>query len=260
MSSKKLVTFCYFFIPTIRSSKVIFEVNLAREDNLVLKRILEMNNKNFVLGLATLALSIANAQNAQAALINGVTVSTDMGIDRGVDINNMVNGAGLPGNIPSLTGIHDRPGFNSWNSSSPITTGNITFNLNRTYSLAGFSLWNFNAFSVLGVKDVNVLTSTDGTNFTSVTGAPTQFAIGSESAPESPEQFSFAPVTASYVRFQVLSNYGSSYATGLSEVQFDGTLAATAVPEPFTILGTLTGLGGGAALKRRLKAFKSKSV
>ena len=219
-----------------------------------------MNNKNFALGLATLVLSIANAPNAQAALINGVTVSTDMGIDRFVDINNMVNGVGLPGNIPSLTGIHDQPGFNSWNSSSFITTGNITFNLNGTYGLAGFSLWNFNAFSVLGVKDVNVLTSTDGTNFTSVTGAPTQFAIGAESAPESPEQFSFAPVTAPYVRFQVLSNYGSSYATGLSEVQFDGTLAATAVPEPLTILGTLTGLGGGATLKRRLKAFKSKSV
>jgi hypothetical protein len=219
-----------------------------------------MSNKNFVLGLATLALSIANAPNAQAALINGVTVTTDMGSNRGVDINNMVNGAGLPGNIPSLTGIHDQPGFNAWSSSRFNTTGNITFNLNGTYSLTGFSLWNFNAFSIVGVKDVNVLRSTDGTNFTSVTGSPTQFAIGAESAPESPEQFSFAPVTASYVRFQVLSNYGSTFVTGLSEVQFDGTPAATAVPEPLTILGTLTGLGGGAALKRRLKVFKSKSV
>jgi hypothetical protein len=220
-----------------------------------------MNNKNFVLGLATLALSIANAPNAQAALINGVTATTDMGSYLSFDINNIVNGAGLPGNTPSLTGTHDRGSFtNNWASSRNITTGNITFNLNGTYSLAGLSLWNFNANAWIGVKNVNVLSSTDGTNFTSVTGAPNQFAIGAESAPESPEQFSFAPVTASYVRFQVLSNYGSPVLTGLSEVQFDGTPAATAVPEPLTILGTLAGLGGGAALKRRLKAFKSKSV
>jgi F5/8 type C domain len=234
----------------------MFDVNLAREDNLVLKRILEMSNKNFALGLATLALSIANAPNAQAALINGVTVSTDMGNASG-NINNIVNGAGLPGNIPSLTGTHAAGSVsNAWLGS--LIAGNITFNLNGTYSLAGFSLWNYNAASAFGVKDVNVLTSTDGGTFTSVAGSPTQFAVGATFAPEAPEQFSFAPVTASYVRFQVLSNYGS-FLTGLSEVQFNSA-SATSVPEPFTILGTLTGLGGGAALKRRLKAFKSKSV
>ena len=35
--------------------------------------------KNFGLGLATLALSIAHASTAQAALITGVTATTDMG-------------------------------------------------------------------------------------------------------------------------------------------------------------------------------------
>jgi hypothetical protein len=240
----------------------MFDVNLAREDNLVLKRILEMSNKNFVLGLATLALSIANAPNAQAALINGVTVSTDMGERLPfLGINNIVNGSGLPGNTPSLTGLHRDGSFagTSW-LSNPVITGNITFNLNGTYSLGGFSLWNFNGDNSFGVKGVNVLTSTDGSTFTTVAGSPTQFQIGSYFTTESPEVFSFAPVTASYIRFQVLSNYGSPFVTGLSEVQFNGTPAATAVPEPFTILGTLTGLGGGAALKRRLKAFKSKSV
>jgi hypothetical protein len=47
----------------------MFDVNLAREGNLVLKRIVQMSNKNFVLGLATLALSIANVPNAQAVVI-----------------------------------------------------------------------------------------------------------------------------------------------------------------------------------------------
>ncbi|WP_373545429.1 hypothetical protein [Chamaesiphon sp.] len=109
-----------------------------------------MNNKNFALGLATLALSIANAPNAQAALINGVTATNDMGSF--YDINNIVNGSGLPGNIPNLTGTHNRgSGTNVWVASEGVKTGNITFNLNGTYSLAGISLWNFNGTSFLGV-------------------------------------------------------------------------------------------------------------
>ncbi len=175
------------------------------------------------------------------------------------DINNIVNGSGLPGNTPSLTGNHDSNFRNSWVSSNGNTTGNITFNLNGVYSLAGFSLWNYSNANSVGVKGVNVLTSTDGTNFTVVAGAPTQFAIGANNVAAPPEQFSFAQVTASYVQFQVLSSQGYS-AVGLNEVQFDGTAAsATSVPEPFTILGTLTAMGGGAALKRRLRGVKSKA-
>jgi hypothetical protein len=185
-----------------------------------------------------------------------------MGEVGGTSINNIVNGAGLLGNTPSLTGTHAIGSLsNGWYGS--LVAGNlITFDLNGTYRLAGFSLWNFNADRTVGVNGVNVLTSTDGTNFTSVAGAPTQFAIGSNFAPESPELFSFTPVTASYVRFQVLSNYGFNspgIATGLSEVQFDSASAA-AVPEPVTIFGTLMGLGSGAVLKRRLRGVKSKSV
>ncbi|AFY95173.1 PEP-CTERM domain protein [Chamaesiphon minutus] len=64
------------------------------------------------------------------------------------------------------------------------------------------------------------------------------------------------------IGFDVLSNNGAGRPlAGLSEVQFDGTAAsATTVPEPVKIFWTLMGLGGGAALKRRLKRIESKSV
>ncbi|WP_310425656.1 PEP-CTERM sorting domain-containing protein [Chamaesiphon sp. VAR_48_metabat_135_sub] len=62
------------------------------------------------------------------------------------------------------------------------------------------------------------------------------------------------------MRFQVLSNYGGGNNTGLSEVQFNSADSATSVPEPLTILGTLTAMGGDATLKRRLRGVKSKSV
>jgi hypothetical protein len=178
-----------------------------------------------------------------------------------VSINTVANGSGL--SSLSLNATHASPLFgNAWASDSGITTGNITFNLNGLYSLAGFSLWNFNQPTLFswGINGVNIQTSTDGTNFNTAIGAPTQFAIATSST-QNPEQFSFAPVNASYVRFQVLSNYGNSTQVGLSEVQFDGTAASvTSVPEPVTIFGTLMGLGGGAALKRRLKGVESKSV
>lgn len=176
----------------------------------------------------------------------------------GVNINDVANGSGL--SSLSLNATHAEAAFgNAWASDSGITVGNITFNLNGLYSLAGFSLWNFNASPIFswGINGVNIQTSTDGTNFTTVTGAPTQFAIAT-STTQNPEQFSFAPANAAYVRFQVSSNYGGGN-TGLSEVQFDGSPSATSVPEPLTIVGTLVGLGSGAALKRRLKAI-SKSV
>jgi F5/8 type C domain len=183
-----------------------------------------------------------------------------MGESPGSSINNIVNGSGL--SSLSLTATHaTATPTNAWGSTT--TTGNITFNLNGSYNLAGFSLWNFNFSSLVsaGVNGVNIQTSTDGSNFTPVTGSPTQFAIATSPA-QNAEQFSFTPVDAAYVRFNVLSNYGASF-TGLGEVQFDSapaTAPATAVPEPFTIVGTLAGLGGGAALKRRLKKIESKSV
>ena len=172
-------------------------------------------------------------------------------------IDNIVNGSGL--SSLSLTATHSQATeFNGWASVTNASTGNFTFNLNGLYNLAGFSVWNWNNNTNFGINGVNILTSTDGSNFTTVTGAPTQFARGVNQAAAAPQQFSFSAVDAAYVRFSVQSNQGSGI--GLAEVQFDGTTAATSVPEPFTIVGTLVGLGSGAALKRRLKAIESKSV
>ena len=201
-----------------------------------------------VLSTASLGLIFGVAQNAQAALITGVTVSTDMG-SNGTNIINTVNGVGLPSNTPSLTGNHATAiGGNAWLSAANIATGNITFNLNGSYSLAGFSFWNFNRdiFSG-GIKGVTVQSSTDGTTFTTVAGAPTQFAIAAN-APIAPEVISFSPVTASFVRFVVASNWGFS-SSGFSEVQFDGT--PTPVPEPSSLLALLAfGLAGVGFRKR----------
>ena len=93
-------------------------------------------------------------------------------------------------------------------------------------------------------------TSTDGVTFTPLAGGPTTFAIGANNAPELPQQFTFGPVVADFVRFNITSNYGSQFETGLSEVGFDGT-RVTAVPVPPTLLLGLVGAGCAARLRRR---------
>ena len=200
--------------------------------------------KPLVCSTAALGLIFGVAQNAQAALITGVTASTDMGsLFNDYNIANTVNGKGLPGNTPSLTGSHAVPdGLNAWAGSS--TTGQITFNLNGSYNLAGFSFWNFAGGS--GIQGVTVKYSTDGNTFTTITGAPTQFASSAVNVSVSPQQFSFSPVVASHVQFVVSSNHGSTFGTGFSEAQFD----ETPVPEPLTILGTGVVLGAIPVLKK----------
>lgn len=206
----------------------------------------------FVIAATTVGLGLL-APNARAALISGVTVSTNMGgAISSIEAGYTVNGAGLPGDVPSLTGDHASgdASANAWFSSIGTPTGNITFNLNGTYSLAGFSFWNFNGNNQVGINGVTVQSSTDGTNFSTIADAPTQFAIGTFADVTPPEIVSFSPVTASYVRFVVTSNYGATV-TGFSEVQFDGTpVTPAATPEPGTVLGLLA-IGGGLVATRR---------
>ena len=88
--------------------------------------------KPLVVSTAALSLMFGVAQNAQAALIKGVTVSTTMGAyTNSPDIANTVNGKGLPDDKPSLTGNHAAGSTsNSWSSSDSTLSGEITFNLN----------------------------------------------------------------------------------------------------------------------------------
>ena len=202
------------------------------------------------IALTAAVVAIAPMGNAEAALITGVTVSTDMKSFGGYDIQNIVNASGL--DSLSLTATHaDVTPTNSWASSFETPTGTIDFNLNRQYSLQGFSIWN-NADNTFGIQGVNISTSLDGSAYTALSGAPTQIALGANGA-EAAQQFAFAPTLANYVRFNVLSNYGAP-ATSLSEVQFDGTATdPTAVPTPALLPG-LIGLGVAALRKRKAEA------
>jgi hypothetical protein len=218
--------------------------------------------------LAATTISLASVGQAQAAIISGVTVSTDMGgyqddpgdpID---NINNIINGTGLPGSTPALSGQHAISNTtNAWASNVNKKTGVIDFVLGGQYAIKNINVWNLSGSTpyraVSGVKDVEVSTSQDGVNYSIFSGI-TQFAAGPNPAGPVTAQsfnlvtpFSTGGVLAQFVRFKVLSNYNSLVATGLSEVQFDGTLSQ-AIPTPALLPG-LVGLGMAAARKRRAK-------
>jgi hypothetical protein len=195
----------------------------------------------FALGLATCA---------RADFITGVTASTNMGTSSGFNIAHIVDGSGLS----SLSLTHAAAGpLNAWASATDTFTGQVNFDLHGRYTLVGMAVWNYNGNSTAGVKDVSVSISTDGVTYTPLAGGPTAFAMGANFAPELPQQFTFGPVVANFVRFDITRNYGYDFGTGLSEVAFNGTLVTTGVPAPPTLMLGLVGAGvtGVARLRRQ---------
>ncbi|TRU26092.1 MAG: PEP-CTERM sorting domain-containing protein [Microcystis aeruginosa Ma_MB_S_20031200_S102] len=229
-----------------------------------------------VLSTATFGLMLGIAQNAQAALIPGISVSSSLGVDpeQPWNIDNTVNGQGLlapPGNTPSLTGNHtsSQDIATAWRSAEltepqgTTISGEILFDLNGTYSVSGFTFWNFGGANIFlasqGIRDVTV-EYFDGTSWLPVIGAPTTFAlgqIGDVTTQQLPQTFSFAPVTAQQIRFVNLSNFtnaplgGSNNKIGFSEVQFNEAVPAQ-IPEPSSLLALLAVGLGGVSLRKRI--------
>lgn len=140
----------------------------------------------------------------------------------------VADGSGLSlGQVPQS--IHAIPtATNAW--ATYAVTPVLDFALPGTFQLAGMAVWNYNFTAAFGVRDVLVSSSTDGITYIPIPGAPVLFAQGPQQAPVASQQFSWTPVTASFVRFNILTNYGDSI-TSMSEVLFDAADAASGVPE-----------------------------
>lgn len=192
------------------------------------------------------------AGTANAALITGVTATTNMGSGFGTDIVNTVNGIGLSSLDLTATHAGTLPN-NSWVSSGT-TTGSIFFDFGQSFLVDSFSFWNQNgggpgASGSTGINSLNILYSVDGISFSSLFAGSSIFSqVTGTNA--SPEIISFSVVNARYFRFDVLSNHGDINQTGFAEIAFNDT---TSVPEPASI--ALLGLGlAGIGFSRKKKA------
>lgn len=206
--------------------------------------------------LAIAALGLA-ATSAHATVITPVSVTATSTFWT-YDVNNLINGSGL-----SATGVHDRFYSTHWMTDLGVAQAQLTFDLGAVYELASADIWQFNYadpypvnnFTIntvdRGVKDFNILISTNGVDYTQVfSGTMTR-----ENGDPAPAQnFAFTG-SAQYVKLDLLNNYAEGtiydpYATGLAEVRFNS--ATGAVPEPATWAMMIAGFGiAGAAMRRR---------
>ena len=154
--------------------------------------------------------------------------------------NNLINNSGLSG------GLHDNQYFNMWLDNGTGTNAQLTFDLGSIYAVSAADIWQYNASCCgldRGVNIFTISTSTDGINFYDSTTASLTEANGGDI----PAQVVDYQATGRYVRFDVVSNWGDTNYTGLSEVKFE----TSAVPEPETYALFGAGLGIISLLARR---------
>lgn len=178
--------------------------------------------KKSILILSLGLLTSVTTMHAQD-IINPVAATTTLSSMFGSTLDNTINGAGLD-MFPSLTGIHEATTPN--NSFYAMNeTGSIDFDLGGSYRVDGLTFWNINAPGPgqAGIQEVIISASEDGVTYTPIAGAPASFS--QVVTPTSPaEMFTFTEVTASFIRVEILSNYGDpGNLLALAEVAFAGT-------------------------------------
>ncbi|MGV2390886.1 MAG UNVERIFIED_CONTAM: discoidin domain-containing protein [Microcystis novacekii LVE1205-3] len=193
-----------------------------------------------VLSTATFGLMLGVAQNAQAIgpIPNVTATVTNVTSDVNWSIANTVNGLGLASRCLLMSEVlleitsRQRCKMLGWSVAGQ-TSGTITFDSKRVYNLAGFTFWNMGGSQVIsaqGIRNLTIQSSTNGTTWTNIVGAPTSLTRGANTTTSfiPSDVVSFAPVYASFVRFNVTSSYGigTTARIGFSEIQF------RAIPEP----------------------------
>ena len=149
----------------------------------------------------------------------GVTATTNMGTFSTYSLPNLTNGVGL--SAMNLSATHSATYQQMWMSNANMTSGWIQFDLGSIQPIATIAVWNYNYNSsntlLRGVATMNVSTSLDGSNFTPL---PPQQQLPQGTGQPIPARLIQANgFPARYVKFDVLTNFGTNY-TGLSEVQF----------------------------------------
>lgn len=117
-----------------------------------------------------------------------------------------------------------------WNADYSDKKPWLLFDLGRAASLTGVQIWNGNekGYESRSVRSLAVLTSNDGKAFAKAGEFELQPATGGEEEPG--QELKFAqPVTARFVRLEVLSNHNPNEPAALSEVRF---LSPDAKPSP----------------------------
>jgi len=209
----------------------------------------------FLVGLTSSTLEV------KAVLVSGLTiVSADEGTNDNMTSSDAIDGTGLPGGTPALTGAHSATWKDHWWSQT--LTPQITIDLGDTYSLTGVHIWNYNEGGQTGrgLKDVIINVSPDadtnnlaylgGWTFAEATGLSTYTGFDLDLT-----GLKTASLLSNVRYFQIVASSthgtnGNDYG-GLAEIQFDAT--APSVPDTGSTAALLgVGVAALAFARRRL--------
>jgi hypothetical protein len=188
-------------------------------------------------------------------ILQATGASTNMGSSNGTSPTNAINQSGLSAGYTSgvtdfdtyiaANPTNDGLNTNRWISNS-IAIGNFDFTLSGPVTIESFALWN-NGAATSSVRDFTLLAA-DNALFTNAS------TLGSFTAAQTstPQVFTFAATSATYVRMQITSNYGFGL-TIFREAAFEQQSVAVPEPSSFALMG-LGVAGLGFAAHRRRKA------
>ena len=232
-------------------------------------------NNRLTAGLSILA-SLTVSSSSFGALILGTTIeSATVGLNPNMGPEKAINGVGLPGGVPSLTGSHDETFSSNWWTGwdGAVTEWQLTVDLEGSYDLDTVHIWNYRegCCSGRGLSKVEIYVASDENELnlikliTDGTGGHDD-DTGNFLFPQAPtggDYFGFDLDLSGVTNASLLDNArlfridgGSSLHVspvneihgGLAEIQFGGVAA---IPEPSTTGLAFFGLLGLMAHRRR---------
>ncbi|MCF7974606.1 MAG: discoidin domain-containing protein [Phycisphaerae bacterium] len=143
----------------------------------------------------------------------------------------IVNGSGLAGNT------HSADSGAMWLSAAGDMTPWLMFEFDTVQKLDQMLIWNSNSssegFIGWGLKDVNIETSVDGVDWTSLAESPQIGRAPGLATYDEPQAVDLGLALAKYVRIDIQSNWGGLLKQyGVAEIQFYGLPVYARTPDP----------------------------
>jgi len=240
---------------------------------MTINHIMKITGKMNAISCALVAVtSLAlTAVSPGATLITGTTIeSSTVGLNADMGPEKAISGAGLPGDVPSLTGSHRLETNSNWWTgwSGDVTEWQLTVDLEDSYDVEVIQIWNFRegCCTGRGLSNVEIFVSPDDNEANLVKlitdGFGTHDDGGGFLFPEAStdaEYLGFSLDLSGVTNSELLSNArlvridggsfnhnGGSDHGGLAEIQF-----GSRVPEPASATLGLLGIVGFMMRRRR---------